>query len=50
MEAPTVKELESKQIEFQYDNKKYILNLSFNKNLMISITCVDSRRTFENEF
>ena len=50
MEAPTANNNNSKQIDCEYNNKKYILNLSYNQNLIISITCLDSKQTYINEF
>ena len=50
MEAPAANITEFKQFEYQYNNKKYIFNLSYNKNILINITCLDSKQTFINEF
>ena len=50
MEAPAANITEFKQFEYQYNNKKYNFNISYNKNILISITCLDSKQTYINEF
>lgn len=50
METPTPNKTDSKQFDCQYNNKKYIFNLSYHQNLVISITCLDSKQTYLNEF
>ena len=47
---PTANKTDSKQFDCQYNNKKYIFNLSYHQNLVISITCLDSKQTYLNEF
>ena len=50
MEAPAANIDEFKPFEYQQNNKKYTFNLSYNKNILISITCLDSKETYINDF
>ena len=50
MEAPSVKDVQQKYIEFKYKNEKYGLTLLCSLNLKISINCLEKRQLYENEF
>lgn len=50
MEAPTIKDIKTKNFDFKFENKNYILTLSYNDNIIININCLNENKIYENNF